>query len=159
MKKSILKWTLWANLRIHYVFFAGSALLILMLFGCATTPEKPSVPPTIKINTIPTGADISVDGNYIGQSPVTIKKPPKRYLDRGGSGRNVSGRIVDQPIIIEVALKGYETKKVPLGVYHPPEDRIFKDLLSGNMASKTYPAYYQFNDDEVEQITIKLSAK
>ena len=129
------------------MFFGVIAALIS---GCATGPYVASPAPTITINTIPPGADISVQGNYIGQSPIAIPMPSAR-VDKGAYYA-VEFR-ADQPLQIQAQLKGYETKDVTFGIYHAPEDKIVQPVFSYSAVTKTTPGYYTFSD----QITIKLS--
>ena len=118
------------------------------IFGCATDPRPPYVPPKITINTIPSGADISIQGSYIGKSPIAISIP-------GGTwGRGERG-YSDSPIQIEAQLTGYETKTVSFGEFHAPEDKVIQPIFSYSATTKTEPGYYTFSN----QITIKLSPK
>lgn len=122
--------------------------------GCATDLNRRlAVPLTITITTIPAGADISVQGNYIGESPVTIPMPvPADMLWQErleGRGR------ADQPLQIQAQLKGYETKDVTFGDYHAPKDQVIQPIFSYSAVTKTTPGYYTFSN----QITIKLSPK
>lgn len=128
----------------------GIASLCLAMSGCATnaTPYVPPPAPTITINTIPPGADISIQGSYIGQSPVVIPAPPK-YT---GS----------EPIRIEARLEGYEPKEVAFGDYHPPVDEVLTKLVENSFmihrvpaGTKTIPAYYTYRNS----IDIKLYPK
>ena len=145
MKKS-------TNVQIHRIFLTSLVFLSLLLPGCATGPQKPYVPPTITINTIPAGADISVQGNYIGPSPIAIPMPSAR-VDKGAYYK-VEFR-ADQPLQIQAQLKGYEPKDVTFGIYHAPEDKIVQPVFSYSAVTKTTPGYYTFSD----QITIKLIPK
>lgn len=129
----------------------GAALLLFTFCGCATVPPGP--PPTITINTIPSGADISIQGNYVGVSPISIPMPVAR-IDRGDYYQNVIGR-ADQPLQIEAQMSKYETKIVNFGEFHAPKDKVVKDPLSWNLATKTEAGYYTFPT----QITIKLVPK
>ena len=128
----------------------GIAAFFFAVSGCATTttPYVPPPAPTITINTIPSGADISIQGNYIGQSPVVIPAPPKFT----GS----------EPIRIEARLEGYEPKEVAFGDYHPPVDEVLTKLVENSFmihrvpaGTKTIPAYYTFRNS----IDIKLYPK
>mgnify|MGYP001594641986 CR=1 FL=1 len=123
-------------------------LIAALISGCATGPQTPYVPPTITINTIPSGADISIQGNYIGKSPVVITAPP------GYKG--------NEPIRIEATLEGYEPKNVPFGDYHPPVDEVLTKMVETSSmiyrvpaGTKTIPAYYTFRNE----INIKLQLK
>ena len=56
----------------------GLALPVL-LTACAVAPDpnyQPPPPAMITINTIPAGADISIQGNYVGVSPLSVPAPP-----------------------------------------------------------------------------------
>ena len=116
------------------------------IFGCAIGPRTPYVPPKITINTIPSGADISIQGSYIGKSPIAISMPGDTG---GGSDRGYS----DSPIQIEAQLTGYETKTVSFGEFHAPEEKVIQPIFSYSAITKTKPGYYTF----MNQITIKLS--
>ena len=122
----------------------------LTLFGCAvaTGPTVAAPPPTITINTIPSGADISIQGNYIGISPVVIPAPA-----------NYTGT---EPIKIETRLEGYEPKEVAFGDFHPAQDVVLKKMVesysmiySAPAGTKTIPAYYTYRNS----IDIKLYPK
>ena len=124
-------------------------LIATLISGCAIGPHVASVAPptpTITINTIPSGADISIQGNYIGKSPASIPAPST------GS----------EPIKIEASLEGYETKNVSFGDYHPPKDEVltrmvetYSMIYSAPVGTKTIPAYYTFGPS----IDIKLQPK
>lgn len=126
-------------------------LIAALISGCAVGPYiAPVAPPTptITINTIPSGADISTQGNYIGKSPVVITAPP--------------GYRGNEPIRIEAILEGYEPKNVSFGDYHPPVDEVLTKMVeSPSMiykvpaGTKTIPAYYTFHNS----IDIKLYPK
>lgn len=147
------------------IFSAGMILFCFTIFGCATGPQTPYVPPTITINTIPAGADISVQGNYIGVSPVTIPMPMPSDMLEHRRGLAMYGMLrtriedevgrADQPLQIQAQLKGYETKDVTFGVYHAPKDQVIQPIFSYSAVTKTTPGYYTFSN----QITIKLSPK
>ena len=136
--------------------------------GCATGPQVAQPTPTIMINTIPSGADISIQGNYIGKSPIAIPMPAveleaghtndsikgTRIHDRSlGYGRWLDYGRADQPLQIEAQLTGYETKTVSFGEFHAPKDKVIQPIFSYSAITKTTPGYYTF----MNQITIKLS--
>lgn len=121
----------------------------LLLTACAVATDpadyQPPVQPTITINTIPNGADISIQGNYVGVSPLAVPAP-----DQYRSG---------EPWRIEVRLAGYEAKNVVMGNYHPPQDQVLTRMVesasmiySAPVGTKTIPAYYTFPN----RIDIKL---
>lgn len=148
MKKLIFKRFLWTNFKKHYVPLVGLALLPLIIFGCAVAPPQPYVTPTITINTIPSGADISIKGNYVGVSPLTIPAP--------------ANYIGNEPIKIEARLDGYEPKEVLFGDYHPPVDKVLKKMVeswsmiyTAPAGTQRIPAYYTYP----QRIDIKLYAK
>ena len=132
--------------------FLGLMLIpsTLFLSGCASGPSVPVKAPTITINTIPAGADISVQGNYLGRSPLEIAMPAAR-IDKGAYYAMEHG--ADQPLQIEAQLAGYETKTVAFGVYHAPADTVIQPVFSSSAITKTAPGYYTFGS----QITIKLA--
>ena len=135
------------------IFSVGMISFCFTIFGCAVGPTGPYVASptptsTITINTIPSGADISIQGSYIGKSPVVITAPP------GYKG--------NEPIRIEAMLEGYEPKNVSFGDYHPPVDEVLKRtvetssmIYSVPAGTKTIPAYYTFRNS----IDIKLYPK
>ena len=133
-------------------FLVKLILLPLLIYGCATGPQVPYTPPTFTIITIPTGADISIHGDYVGVSPVSIPMPSVT-LENDYRRWVVEGR-ANAPLQIEAQLKGYETKNVSYGVFHAAEDEVERSIVYGS-ASKTKPGYYTFSN----QITIKLSPK
>ena len=153
------------------IFSVGMISFCFTISGCATGPQVARPTPTITINTIPSGADISVQGNYIGISPVTIPMPAvpmddlgktaadsvphhNRHFDkttRKWSAYNISF----QPLQIQAQLKGHETKDVTFGDYHAPKSMVVQPLFSYGAATVTSQGYYTFLD----QITIKLSPK
>jgi len=142
-----------ANMRVQRIFLGSLAVLSLLLSGCAAGPQTAYVPPTLTISTIPAGADISVQGNYVGASPVVIPMPAasleneyRRWTEYGRA---------DQPLLIQAQLAGYETKDVTFGDYHAPVDAVVQPLFSYSAVTKTTPGFYTFNN----QITIKLSPK
>ncbi len=123
-------------------------IFTIIITGCASEPYVEQPAPTIMINTIPSGADISVQGSYVGKSPVAIPAPPK-YTGY-------------EPIRIEAVLEGYETKNVSFGDYHPPVDEVLKKTVETDTmiyqvpaGTKTIPAYYTFRNS----IDIKLYPK
>ena len=119
-------------------------LIAALISGCATGPRTPYVPPTITINTIPSGADISIQGNYIGKSPVVIPAPP-RYQG-------------NEPIRIEAILEGYEPKNVSFGDYHPEQSYVQTNMFDQpirGLPAGIIPAYYIFRNE----INIKLQPK
>jgi hypothetical protein len=125
-------------------------LIATLISGCAVRPYvAPVAPPTptITINTIPSGADISIQGNYIGKSPLVVTAP-----------YNYAG---SEPWRIEVRLEGYEPKEVIFGDYHPPVDQVLTKPSTVFLAdpipvgTKTIPAYYTFRNS----IDIKLYSK
>jgi hypothetical protein len=122
--------------------------LILIVSGCATGSYVPPPPATVTVNTMPSGADISIDENYIGKSPVVVNISQNR---RG-----------DAPMKIEASLDGFETKNVTFGDYHPPEDEVLTKIVETASTiqrvfagTKTIPAYYTFR----EGINIKLNPR
>jgi tetratricopeptide (TPR) repeat protein len=132
------------------IFSAGMVSFCFSLLGCAVGPSGPFVaptPPTITINTVPSGADISVWGNYVGQSPVAVIAP----VNYAGS----------EPMKIEAVLEGYEPKEVSFGDFHPalqevltrPSNVFLADPIP--VTTKTNPAYYTFRN----AITLKLYPK
>jgi len=131
-------------------FSMGIALSCFALVGCAVGPSAPLVappPPTIMIQTIPSGADISVWGNYVGKSPLAVTAP-----------WNYTG---PEPMKIEAVLEGYEPKEVSFGDFHPATDEILTRPSNVFLAdpipvgTKTNPAYYTFRN----AITLKLHSK
>lgn len=126
------------------------ALSAVFLSGCASGPSTPVKAPTITINTIPAGADISVQGNYIGKSPLEIPMPNMR-IDKGAY--YAWEYRADQPLQIEAQLVGYETKTVAFGIYHASESKLVQPIFSASAVAKTAPGYYTF----ANQITIKLA--
>jgi hypothetical protein len=130
--------------------FLRVGLLAVLAQGCATGPKAPYVAPTLTISTIPPGADISVQGNYVGQSPIAIPMPVAR-LDMGAYYKNEVGR-VDQPLQIQAQLVGYHTKDVALGEFHAGTSQIVQPIFSASAVNKTTPGYYTLP----AQVTIKL---
>lgn len=125
-------------------FSVGMILFCFTMFGCATRPYVAPLPQTITINTIPTGADISIQGNYVGKSPLVINAPP--------------GYRGNEPINIEAQLAGYEPKTVAFGDYHPQESDVQKNIFDQpirGLPAKITPAYYTFRSG----INIKLNPK
>ncbi|MBE3141996.1 MAG: tetratricopeptide repeat protein [Planctomycetes bacterium] len=132
------------------IFSVGMILFCFAMFGCAmgpyVTPVAP-LAPTITINTVPNGADISIQGNYVGVSPLAIIAPA-----------NYTGT---EPMKIEARLEGYELKEVSFGDYHPPVAEVLTRPSNIFLAdpipvgTKTIPAYYTF----LNSITIKLYSK
>ena len=127
---------------------ASFVLIVALISGCAVGPYVAPPTPTITINTIPSGADISIQGNYIGKSPVVITAPP------GYKG--------NEPIKIEATLEGYEPKNISFGDYHPPVDEVLTKMVETSSmiyrvpaGTKTIPAYYTFPNS----INIKLYPK
>lgn len=125
-------------------------LIATLISGCAIGPHVASVAPptpTITINTIPSGADISIQGNYIGKSPLVVTAPS-----------NYTGT---EPWRIEVRLEGYEPKEVLFGDYHPPVANVLTKPSNVFLAdpvpvgTQTIPAYYTFRNS----IDIKLYSK
>jgi PEGA domain-containing protein len=133
----------------HKISYCCLILLSILMYGCATSP---TVIPVITINTIPDGADISVQGNYIGKSPTAFPRPDEKVSFYEESGRSEYGSY--QPLEIEAQLTGYETKKVSLGIFHPSIDKIIQPVFSSSAVVKTIPGYYTF--PLPNQITIKL---
>ncbi len=152
MKKTTVYHVLRQAVLRGHLLLAGFILSTLLLSGCATGPQVAQAAPTIAINTIPAGADISVGGNYVGQSPVSIPMPSAR-VDMGAYYK-LEYR-ADQPLQIQAQLAGHETKDVTFGVYHAPQDQVVQPVFSYSAVTKTTPGYYTFEN----QITIKLVAK
>ena len=122
----------------------------LLLSGCAAGPQTPVKAPTISITTIPAGADISVQGNYVGRSPLEIPLPTQR-IDKGAY--YAMEHRADQPLQIEAQLEGFQTKTVTFGDFHAPVDTLVQPVFSSSAVTKTAPGYYTFG----QQITIKLA--
>lgn len=153
------------------IFSVGMISFCFTIFGCATGPDVARTPPTLTINTIPPGADISMQGNYIGVSPVTIPMPAVPVSDLGKAAADsvphhnrrfdkttrqwIAYNISFQPLQIQAQLKGYETKDVTFGDYHAPKSMVVQPLFSYGAVTTTTQGYYTFLD----QITIKLSPK
>lgn len=121
-------------------------LIVALISGCAVGPHAYVAPttPTITINTIPSGADISIQGNYSGKSPVVITAPP--------------GYRGSEPIKIEAVLEGYETKNVSFGDYHPEQRDLYRNIFGTPVPgypAKITPAYYTFRNE----INIRLQPK
>lgn len=133
------------------IFSVGMISFCFTIFGCATGPDVARTPPTLTINTIPPGADISVQGNYVGTSPIAIPMPVAR-LDMGAYYKNEVGR-VDQPLQIQAQLAGYQTKDVALGEFHAGQSQIVQPLFSASAVNKTTPGYYTLPS----HVTIKLA--
>jgi len=132
------------------IFSAGMIWFCFSLLGCAVGPSVARVaapPPTITINTIPNGADISVWGNYMGKSPLVVTAP-----------WNYTG---PELMKIEAVLEGYEPKEVSFGDFHPATQEVLTRPSGVFLAdpipvtTKTNPAYYTFRN----AITIKLYPK
>jgi hypothetical protein len=153
------------------IFSVGIISFCFTISGCATGPQVAQPIPTITINTIPSGADISVQGNYIGVSPVTIPMPSVPLRDLGQTAADSvprSNRHFDkttwqqiaynmsfQPLQIQAHLNGYETKDITFGNFHAPMNKVVQPLFSYSAVTATTQGYYTFLD----QITIKLSPK
>ncbi|QOX79426.1 PEGA domain-containing protein [Trichlorobacter lovleyi] len=151
MKKYNNKFALLAN-NVHKIYFYYLIILSILLCSCATSPKTAINTSVITIHTIPEGADISLQGDYIGKSPINAPKPSEKIdPDPGGATRYVYGSY--QQLEIEAQLVGYETKKVFVGTYHPPQDKIRQPVFSSSAVVKTVPGYYTFPN----QVTIKLS--
>jgi len=128
---------------------AGVSLMFLgfitaLISGCAVGPDVQPPTPTITINTIPGGADISIQGNYVGQSPLTIPAP------HGYRGH--------EPIKIEAVLENYEPKTVLFGEYHPEKSELYRNMFDTPVTgypAKITPAYYTFG----QSVNIKLYPK
>ena len=89
----------------------------------------------ITINTIPPGADISIQGNYVGVSPLSVPAPP--------------GYRIAEAWRIEARLPGHEVKNVNFGTYYPPVDEVltrmvesYSMIYSAPVGTKTIAAYY-----------------
>lgn len=126
------------------IFSVGIISFCFIILGCATAPYVPPSAPTIRINTVPSGADISIQGNYIGKSPLVINAP---YNYQG-----------NEPMIIEAILEGYELRTVKFGDYHPETSELRRNILDMPVAgypAKITPAYYTFRNE----INIKLQPK
>lgn len=138
-------------------------LIAALMSGCAVGPDIAQPPPTITINTIPSGADISIQGNYIGKSPVSIPAPSVSDTSKYGVGSPVITKYTGtEPIKIEASLEGYETKNVSFGDYHPPTDEVLTRMVETEsmiyrapVGTKTIPAFYTFRNE----INIKLQPK
>jgi len=133
------------------IFSVGMILFCFTISGCATGPQIAQPPPTITINTIPSGADISIQGNYIGKSPIAIAMPGVR------TGRGYIS-VSDSPIQIEAQLTGYETKNVSFGKYHTETRDLYRNMFGTPVPgypAKITPAYYTFSNET----TIKLQPK
>lgn len=124
-------------------------LVSVLLTACAITPDdadyQAPAPAVITINTIPAGADISIQGNYLGVSPLTVPAP--------------AGYRSAEAWKIEARLPGYEIKNVAFGNYHPPVDQVLTRMVesasmiySAPVGTKTIAAYYVLPD----RIDIKL---
>ena len=133
------------------IFSVGMISFCFTISGCATGPQVARPTPTITINTIPSGADISIQGNYIGKSPIAIPMPAVKMENEYRIWTEY-GR-ADQPLQIEAQLTGYETKTVSFGEFHAPKDKVIQPIFSYSAITKTNPGYYTF----MNQITIKLS--
>jgi len=138
------------RLKVTGLSFLIIGLVATLINGCAVVPRvAPVAPPTptITINTIPSGADISIQGNYMGKSPLVITAP----LNYAGT----------EPMKIEARLEGYEPKDVLFGDYHPPVDQVLTKPSNVFLAdpvpvgTKTIPAYYTYRNS----IDIKLYSK
>ena len=125
-------------------------LIATLVSGCAIVPRVAPVAsptPTITINTVPSGADISIQGNYMGKSPLVVTAP-----------LNYTGT---EPMKIEARLEGYEPKEVLFGDYHPPVSIVLTKPSNVFLAdpvpvgTQTIPAYYTFRNS----IDIKLYSK
>ncbi len=124
--------------------------LVLNLTGCKTTPKNPTTPEMITINTTPSGADIYVEGQHAGKSPLSIQAP-KDY--RG-----------EESIKIEARLEGHENKSLILGDYYPEHSRFMLgagggrggvSIFGSSSIGQTTPRYYRFPDS----VNIKLEPK
>ncbi len=116
------------------------ALVIpVLIAGCAVGPDggsvQPQAPAVITINTIPAGADISIQDNYVGVSPLSVPAPP--------------GFRSAEPWRIEARLPGHEVKHVNLGTYNPPVDQVltrvvesYSMIYNAPVGTKTIAAYY-----------------
>lgn len=111
----------------------------MFLSACAVGPDsgsqQPQAPAVITINTIPAGADISIQDNYVGVSPLSVPAPP--------------GLRSAEPWRIEARLPGYEVKHVKLGTYNPPVDQVltrvvesYSMIYTAPVGTKTIAAYY-----------------
>ncbi|MDI1318663.1 MAG: PEGA domain-containing protein [bacterium] len=127
-----------------------ASTLALFLYGCAAGPAVPQKVPATTINTIPQGADISVNGNYIGKSPVEFPMPVQ-VVDYGAYNRRETR--ADQPMVIEAQMAGYETKTINFGEFHNPEQKVIQPVFSSSAVVKTAGGYYTFG----WQVTMKLA--
>lgn len=139
----------------------GFALIILV--GCASQPYVPPAPSYMTINTIPQGADLSINGSYVGVSPLQILAPELSREDPNDSPKHrtylYNGT---QPLMIEASLTGYETKAVSIGVYQPPHDIVLTRMVEtwsmiyrAPVGTKTLPAYYEYP----AKVDIKLNVQ
>ena len=138
------------------IFQTGMISFCFTIFGCATGSRRAYVPPTITINTIPAGADISVQGNFIGTSPIAIPMPIANSAAgsfRGSEQYNDAVGKVDQPLLIQAQLAGYQTKDVALGEFHAGQSEIVQPIFSASAVNKTTPGYYKLPS----MVTIKLA--
>ncbi len=139
----------------------GFALVLLV--GCSSQPYVPPTPYYITINTIPQGADLSINGSYMGVSPLQLIAPELLREDPNDSPKQrryaYNGT---QPLEIEASLTGYATKVVSIGIYQPPQDIVLTRMVEtwsmiyrAPVGTKTLPAYYQYP----AKIDIKLNAQ
>lgn len=128
----------------------GFALLILA--GCASQTYVPPEPSYMTINTIPQGADLSINGSYVGVSPLQMLAPTLLREDPNNSPK-VHTYLYNgtQPMVIEANLAGYTTKSVSIGVYQPPQDIVLTRMVEtwsmiyrAPVGTKTLPAYYLY---------------
>lgn len=136
--------------RVTGLSFMFIGLIATLISGCAVVPRVAPVAPAapiITINTVPSGADISIQGNYLGKSPLVVTAP-----------LNYTGT---EPMRIEARLEGYEPKEVIFGDYHPPVSKVLTKPSNVFLAdpvpvgTQTIPAYYTFRNS----IDIKLYSK
>lgn len=121
------------------------ALLAVLLAGCAAAPQTPYIHPPITITTTPDGADIFVNGTYVGPAPLQIPIPTASVPD-GKHYRTVVGR-ADKPLRIEAQLVGHETRIIEFGDYHPPVREVSRSAFAATGVTRTIPGYYTFTTE------------
>jgi uncharacterized protein YceK len=117
--------------RSRLAFIFGSVVLLVLFSGCATVLSGTSQ--EITFNSEPAGAQVIVDGEVMGRTPVTVTLRKNKFDN------------------VTVELEGYQTQSRPLSTSYDPIalvnilwDLSTTDLISG-AAFEYDPSSYYFN--------------
>ena len=116
-------------------------LVCLIITNCAASFKSRPITRSVKFNTEPQGAKIYVNGNYMGETPISIRMESKKNY------------------VIELKKEGYKTKTLDMTHYWTKLQQTTV-VQSSLAARKSYQKKQEISQPgEILKVNIKLEKK